>query len=262
MNKKTLIASGIIAILSTPLLIAQNVRDLLIFGSDSISDGQKVNVTQSSPQGTNSWTGNKTKINVEFKNQSSNLNTSYPANLNSNAWSDSGNVAKALLETTGKSSKTDFSGITNGLYSYGSGTGSGPQIRFSGFTSGQEYEVSFWLETGQGASNPDLQITDLSSGLSVATYYGLLTSGELSKGEKSITLSEKKSQYFVKYSFTAGDKSQLALSFNAVQTGAASIPTFDIGLISISAVPEPSAFGLLAGAASLSLAATCRRRRK
>ena len=263
MNKKTLLLSGLLALAATPLLIAQNVTDIFIFGNDSISGGQKVNLTNTQPQGTNTWNGTGTSVKVTFQNQSSNLNVSFPARLNEDSWNEQGNVAKAFLETTNKSSKTDFSGIKNGLYSYGSGTGSGPQVRFQGFSSGQEYEVGFWIKTGQGASNPNLQISDLSSGISgVVCYYGLLSGTEFTKGEKSITLSGQNNQYFVKYSFTAGSNSQLALSFNAVSSGAASVPTFDIGLIAISAVPEPSAFGLLAGLGSVVLAASRRRRRR
>lgn len=263
MNKKTLLLSGLLALAATPLLIAQNVTDIFIFGNDSISGGQKVSLTNTQPQGTNTWNGTGTSVRVTFQNQSSNLNVSFPARLNEDSWNEQGNVAKAFLETTNKSSKTDFSGIKNGLYSYGSGTGSGPQVRFQGFTSGQEYEVGFWIKTGQGSSNPNLQISDLSSGISgVVCYYGLLSGTEFTKGEKSITLTGQNSQYFVKYSFTAGSSSQLALSFNAVSSGASSIPTFDIGLIAISAVPEPSAFGLLAGLGSVALAVSRRRRRR
>lgn len=263
MNKKTLLLSGLLALAATPLLIAQNVTDIFIFGNDNISDGQKVNLTNTQPQGTNTWNGTGTSVRVTFQNQSSSLNVSFPARLNEDSWNEQGNVVKAFLETTNKSSKADFSGIKNGLYSYGSGTGSGPQVRFQGFTSGQEYEVGFWIKTGQGASNPNLQISDLSSGISnVACYYGLLSSSDFTKGEKSITLSGQNNHYFVKYSFTAGSNSQLALSFNAVSSGAPSVPTFDIGLIAISAVPEPSAFGLLAGLGSVALVASRRRRRR
>ena len=263
MNKKTLLLSGLLALAATPLLIAQNVTDIFIFGNDSISGGQKVELSSTSPQGQTTWSGKKTSVSATLKNQSSNLNTSGPLTFDSSKWSDEADATRALLDSVGATSKTDFSGIKNGLYSYGSGTGSGPQVRFQGFTSGQEYEVGFWIKTGQGASNPNLQISDLSSGISgVVCYYGLLSGTEFTKGEKSITLSGQNNQYFVKYSFTAGSNSQLALSFNAVSSGAASVPTFDIGLIAISAVPEPSAFGLLAGLGSVALVASRRRRRR
>ena len=264
MNKKTLLLSGLLALAATPLLIAQNVTDIFIFGNDSISGGQTVSVAKTQPSQTNTWSGDNTKVSVSFQNQSSSLFVSGPVNLKSGDWSDGGKATSALLETTGKGSKSDFSNVAKGLYSYGSGQGSGPQIRFSGFTLGQEYEVGFWIQTGQGSGNPDLQITDLSSGISsVVCYYGLLTSNDFSSGQgKTVTLSGRNNQYFVKYSFTAGSNSQLALSFNAVSSGAASIPTFDIGLIAISAVPEPSAFGLLAGLGSVALVASRRRRRR
>lgn len=264
MNKKTLLLSGLLALAATPLLIAQNVTDIFIFGNDNISDGQKVTISQTSAYGTNKWSGNKTNVSVELKNQSASLAAPGGMTLTSNSWNDSGKSTSALLETTGKSSKSDFSNVTKGLYSYGSGQGSGPQIRFSGFKSGQEYEVGFWIQTGQSAGNPDLQITDLSSGISsVACYYGLLTGDDFSSsGGKTVTLSGRNNQYFVKYSFMAGSNSSLTLSFHSVQTGTASIPTFDIGLIAISAVPEPSAFGLLAGLGSVALVASRRRRRR
>ena len=262
MNKKTLLLSGLLALAATPLLIAQNVTDIFIFGNDTISGGQKVTVAQTQPSQTNTWSGDNTKVSVSFQNQSSSLFVSGPVNLKSGDWRDGGKATSALLETTGKSLKSDFSNVTKGLYSYGRGAGSGPQVRFSGFESGQEYEVGFWIQTGQGAGNPDLQITDLSSGLSVACYYGLLTADDFASTGKTVTLSGQNNQYFVKYSFKAGEKSEFVLSFRADQTGTASIPTFDIGLIAISAVPEPSAFGLLAGLGSVALAASRRRRRR
>ena len=92
-------------------------------------------------------------------------------------------------------------------------------------------------------------------------YYGLVTGGEFSSQGNTITLS-KGSQYAVKYSFTGGERSQFTLSFTGAQSGSSSIPTFDIGLIAISAVPEPSAFGLLAGLGSVALVASRRRRRR
>ncbi|MBQ2732417.1 MAG: PEP-CTERM sorting domain-containing protein [Opitutales bacterium] len=219
---------------------------------------------QKEAQGKNNWSGQNTSVSVSVQNQSSSLAAPGGITLASNSWNDGGKATSALLETTGKGSKSDFSNVTKGLYSYGRGQGSGPQIRFSGFKSGQEYEVGFWIQTGQSTGNPDLQITDLSSGISsVACYYGLLTGDDFSSGQgKTVTLSGRNSQYFVKYSFTANSGSSLALSFHSAQTGTASIPTFDIGLIAISAVPEPSAFGLLAGLGSVALVASRRRRRR
>lgn len=264
MKKTALLLGGTLLMAGAALSNAQNVTDIFVFGNDSISGGQKVEVTNTQPQGTNTWTGTSTAVRVTFQNQSSSLFAPGPVTLESNKWNGSGGATGALLATTGKSSTTDFSTITNGLYSYGTGRGSGPQIRFSGLKSGQEYEIGFWIKTGQGAGNPDLQITDLSSGISSITCYsGLLTNTDFSQvSGKTVTLSGQNNEYFVRYSFKSGGSSQLALSFNAIQNGAASVPTFDIGLIAISAVPEPSAFGLLAGAGSLALVASRRRRVK
>ncbi|MBE6402039.1 MAG: PEP-CTERM sorting domain-containing protein [Verrucomicrobia bacterium] len=265
MNKKTLLLSGLLALAATPLLIAQNVTDIFIFGNDSISGGQKVEISQTSAYGSNKWKGNKTNVSVELKNQSASLNTNGPITIKSSDWNESGASAKAFFEATGKSSKNDFSGITKGVYSYGSGQGSGPQLQFTGFEKGEKYEVVFLISTPSlGVSNPNLTITDVSgSGLSVACFYGLLSGAEFTKGEgKTITLSGLGNQYAVKYSFTAGERSTFGLSFTGAQGGASSIPTFDIGLIAISAVPEPSAFGLLAGLSSVALVASRRRRRR
>lgn len=257
MLKKSLLIGSAVLLASAPLLVAEEKRDIFAWG-DGIPGEQKVTYTQEASASV-TWAGSNTGVGVSFIN--SNQTPSLRMSLFSpSSWNNSGALT-ALKEGTGLE-KDSFLGFDTGLnYAAIPSGGRGPEIILTGFTSGQKYQVTVLIENGTGASNPNLTLrTTRAHNMSgLECYYGLLSgTGWDAETTGTVTFDTKGGEYLVTYTFTAGDGAALDLMTGSTAVGA---PNMGIGMIAISTIPEPSAFGLLAGLGAIALTVSRRRRK-
>ncbi|MBP3303177.1 MAG: PEP-CTERM sorting domain-containing protein [Opitutales bacterium] len=258
LKKSLLIGSAVL--LATPLLVATEKRDILVWG-DGIPNSQKVD-NPSESYASVDYTGANTNVGITYANSSQASQIRYFL-FSTTTWTNS-SAESALTSGTGLT-YSQLSGFNVGLNYTSTGPGRGPEMVMTGFQAGQKYQVTLLLENGQPANNANLTLrttrTENMSGFEC--YYGLLSGSDWNAGNGTITFGQKGGEYLVTYTFTAGEGAALALMTGSDAPGGtmANAPQMGIGLIAISTIPEPSAFGLLAGIGAIALTVSRRRRK-
>ena len=260
MLKKSLLIGSAVLLASTPLLVAEEKRDILVWG-DGIPNSQKVD-NPSDSYASVDYTGTNTNVGITYVNSSQASQIRYFL-FSTNTWTNTA-AQKALTSGTGLT-YDQLSGFNVGLNYSSTGPGRGPEMVMTGFQAGQKYQVTLLLENGAPASNANLTFratrTDNMSGFEC--YYGLLSGSDWQSESGTITFGTRGGEYLVTYTFTAGEGAALALmTGNDAPAGTmANAPQMGIGFIAISTIPEPSAFGLLAGLGAIALTVSRRRRK-
>lgn len=259
MLKKSLLIGSAVLLASTPLLVATEKRDIFTFGSDSVTGGQSVTDFTPDSSAATDIVGTNTGVGALITNQTQGATLIRPY-LSGGNWTNQ-RALDSLKEATGLD-KSSFSGLKNGAYYTGAAVGGrGPVITFSDFTAGQEYIVSFIIKTGNEQNNANLALVkDRTHNLTgLECYYGLLSgSGWDESTGTYVEFTGKAQEYLVTYRFTANEGANFNVYFS--NTGGTP-PSMDLGMIAISTIPEPSAFGLLAGVGALALTVSRRRRK-
>lgn len=132
-------------------------------------------------------------------------------------------------------------------------------VSFSGLEANSEYSISTIF--GFSTSNSSPAVLSVTSGSFVSGNYGFLsgTGSDIVAWDSfsgTISTSQNYTLGTVGASFTVQSDADGNISFN-IGGGSAS---GEIAFLSVTPVPEPSAFGLLAGAGALALVAARRRR--
>ena len=173
----------------------------------------------------------------------------YPYNSGSYKWSN--DVALSEISSVTGISVDAFKNIERGVGNCFSGTGAPQVVTLSGLDANTEYAIT----TIWGPLRSSWKF-DVTQGAFVEGYYGSLRLNGPSKvawGSLEELPSTIGSAYAVKTIVRTDDTG--AISFTG--TGGYS----EIGFLSVSTIPEPSAFGLLAGVGALALAVSRRRRK-
>ena len=169
----------------------------------------------------------------------------YPYNFGSYKWSN--DVALSEISSVTGISVDAFKNIERGVGNCFSGTGAPQVVTLSGLDANTEYAITtIW---GPLLSSWKFDVTQ---GSFVEGYYGSLWSdGQWeSLGELPVTVG---SAYAVKTIVRTDDTGTISFKETGGRT--------EIGFLSVSAIPEPSAFGMLAGVGALALAVSRRRRK-
>lgn len=262
--KNTLLTG--IALLAANTALA-NVHDILTWGEGNVDGGQKLELTGelTSDQ---SWKADNTGLTLYLSNGIGISTGPLPINnFSSSTWSNS-EALDALYAASGKSSIDDFSGLTKGLFvgAKNSSSTDGIKIEFRGFELGKSYKIALLVKP------QDNRLT-IRTGGSAGGGYGLnivCQYGDM--GTQGWTTS---SERWNQAPITAGSQTLVTLDVTPTHADSALVLFFDnennsqttgvsafaIGTISISAIPEPSAFSMLAGLGVLALAGTRRRKR-
>lgn len=258
-------------LIGTVLLTANsavaNVYDILTWGSGSISGGQKLEVTGTSRTNQN-WKADNTGININLNiNGSDGINTnSLPTNnFDSSKWNNS-SALEALMESSGMQ-KSDFSGLTSGLYVGGktSQATNGAQFSFSGFEENKKYKLTLLVNSHTGNLNVRTQGSGASGkGLDIVCQYGDMMGQDWAKVTNAFQGAQIKanSQTLISFDITATSADNALVLFFDNVTTPTGVSASAIDFIAIGAIPEPSAFGMLAGLGALAFVGARRRRNR
>lgn len=259
-------------LIGTVLLTANsavaNVYDILTWGSGSISGGQKLDLVGGF-QSNQNWSANNTGVNVSLEvNGSSGISESSFGTLNKfnpNAWINS-NALDALTKSSGKN-KDDFSKLTSGLFLNSSqqGVREGIRLIFTGFEENKKYKLTMLVDSQDGNLNVRTQSSGstTSKGLDIACQYGDMASQKWESVTNYLLGAPiaANSQTLVSFDITATSGSNaLVLCFDRLN--GAPVFASAIDFIAIGAIPEPSAFGMLAGLGALAFVGARRRRNR
>ncbi len=258
-------------LIGTVLLTANsavaNVYDILTWGSGSISGGQKLEVTGFTQD--QNWNAKNTNVNIAFTiNGTAGINDSsaLPLNkFNPEAWVNS-EALEALSASTGKT-KSDFSGLTSGIYVGGKQglATDGIRLTFSGFEKDKTYKLSLLVSSQDGRLNIRTQGAGASTkGLDVVCQYGDMTGQSWDSVSNQLLGASVKSnsQTLISFDITATSGSNALVLFFDNVTTSSGVSASAIDFIAIGAIPEPSAFGMLAGLGALAFVGARRRRNR
>ena len=274
-TQKTILLTGLGLLIAANTAYAE-VHDILTWGDGNVSEAQKLEISGFTSD--QFWKTNKTGLNIQLSiNGVTGINT-LPLTVNnfSNAdWSNNA-ALEALYSASGKSSSDDFNGLKTGLFVGGKNgqAANGIKIEFGGFEIGKNYKVVLLVKSRGDTLNirtrgahggADDDSTNGSHGLDIACQYGDMGTQNWTTSEKSwngATLSAN-SQTLVSFNITPTDADNaLVLYFDNVSASQTTgVSESAIGMIAISAIPEPSAFSCLAGLGALCLAGSRRRKR-
>ncbi|MBR5622545.1 MAG: PEP-CTERM sorting domain-containing protein [Opitutales bacterium] len=275
-TQKTILLTGLGLLIAANTAYAE-VHDILTWGDGNVSGAQKLEISGFTSD--QFWKTNKTGLNIQLSiNGVTGINT-LPLTVNSFSNADWSNNAalEALYSASGKSSSDDFNGLKTGLFVGGKNgqAANGIKIEFGGFEIGKNYKVVLLVKSRGDTLNirtrgahggADDDSTNGSHGLDIACQYGDMgiqdwrtPSGASWDG---VALSANR-QILVSFDITPTNASNaLVLYFDNVDASQTTgVPESAIGMIAISAIPEPSAFSCLAGLGALCLAGSRRRKR-
>lgn len=273
-TQKTILLTGLGLLIAANTAYAE-VHDILTWGDGNVSGAQKLEISGFTSDQV--WQTDNTNLSFNLiLNGVTGVNTtSFPINSFSNAdWKNS-KALEALYEASGKTSPNDFNGLKTGLFVGGKNgqATNGIKIEFGGFELGKSYKIVLLIKSRapinirtKGAhGGADDDSTNGSHGLDLACQYGDMGTQNWTTSEKSwngATLSAN-SQTLVSFNITPTDADNaLVLYFDNVSASQTTgVSESAIGMIAISAIPEPSAFSCLAGLGALCLAGSRRRKR-
>lgn len=265
--KNTLLTG--IALLAANTALA-NVHDILTWGDGSVEGGQKIEIPNGFSTSDQSWKANNTKLTLNLSiNGVTGITTgALPINnFSSSEWNNS-EALDALYAATGKSSPDDFSNLTRGLYVGGKAglATDGIKIEFRDFELGKSYRIALLVKSRYDTLNIRTNgAVGGGYGLSIACQYGDMgTHGWTTSNDpwNGAPLAAN-AQTLIVFDITpTHGSSALVLYFNNANASQTSgVSESAIGMIAISAIPEPSTFSILAGIGMLTLVGTRRRKR-
>lgn len=275
-TQKTILLTGLSLLIAANTAYAE-VHDILTWGDGNVSEAQKLEVK--GLKSDQSWRANETGLNLQLSiNDVVGIST-FQTEVNkfsSTEWRNPKGL-EALYAASGKNSLNDFNTLNTGLYVGAKATqaANGIKIEFDGFKLGKTYKIvllvkprgnTLNIRTRGAHGGADDDSTNGSHGLNIVCQYGDMASHDWqeTRGDswEGAALSANR-QNLISFDITPTNASNaLVLYFDNLSTSqTAGVSDFAIGMIAISAIPEPSAFSCLAGLGALCLAGSRRRKR-